>query len=64
VLTAERVKSLLQLEPLPGEGGFYRETYRSRWQVSGEVLPDGIKASRSMIARYPAAASMIREYTQ
>jgi predicted cupin superfamily sugar epimerase len=47
-MTAEEVKQLLQLEPLPKEGGFFRETYRSRWQVSSEYLPDGFRSSRSI----------------
>jgi len=47
-VTAEEVKQLLQLEPLPFEGGFFRETYRSRWQVSAEYLPDGVRGSRSI----------------
>jgi uncharacterized protein len=29
MLTASQVIRLLKLKPLPGEGGFYRETYRS-----------------------------------
>ena len=40
-MTAEEVKQLLHLEPLAIEGGFFRETYRSRWNVSSEYLPDG-----------------------
>jgi len=28
-MTAKEVISLLKLEPLPGEGGFFKETYRS-----------------------------------
>jgi len=47
-MTAEEIKQLLQLEPLPVEGGFFRETYRSRWHVLGEYLPDGIRGSRSI----------------
>lgn len=47
-MTAEEIKSLLRLEPLPVEGGLFRETYRSRWQVSGEYLPDGIGGPRSI----------------
>jgi len=47
-MTAEEVKQLLRLEPLPFEGGFFRETYRSRWQVSAEYLPDGFRGSRSI----------------
>jgi predicted cupin superfamily sugar epimerase len=29
MLTARKIIKLLKLQPLPGEGGFYRETYRS-----------------------------------
>lgn len=47
-MTAEEVKQLLQLEPLTVEGGFFRETYRSRWVVSGEYLPEGVSGSRSI----------------
>lgn len=47
-MTADEVRKLLQLEPLPVEGGFFRETYRSRWAVSAEYLPDGIGGSRSI----------------
>lgn len=34
-MTAQDVLQLLGLEPLPGEGGFYRETYRSAVRVPG-----------------------------
>ncbi len=47
-MTAEEVKQLLQLKPLSLEGGFFRETYRSRWNVSSEYLPDGIRGPRSI----------------
>ena len=47
-MTADEVKQLLQLTPLELEGGFFRETYRSRWQISGEYLPDGIRGARSI----------------
>jgi uncharacterized protein len=47
-MTADEVKLLLQLVPLPIEGGFFRETYRSRWTVSAEYLPDGTRGSRSI----------------
>ena len=47
-MTAEEVKQLLQLTPLTIEGGFFRETYRSRWNVSSEYLPDGFRGSRSI----------------
>ena len=47
-MTADEVKQLLQLTPLELEGGFFRETYRSRWQVSAEYLPEGTRGSRSI----------------
>ena len=47
-MTADEVKQLLQLEPLLVEGGFFRETYRSRWVVSAEYLPEGARGSRSI----------------
>ena len=45
-MTAEDVKRLLKLERLPMEGGYFRETYRSRCRVSSEYLPEGISSSR------------------
>ena len=47
-MTADEVKQLLQLSPLEPEGGFFRETYRSRWHVSEEYLPEGTHGSRSI----------------
>jgi predicted cupin superfamily sugar epimerase len=47
-MTADEVTQLLQLKPHSLEGGFFRETYRSRWMVSGEYLPQGISGSRSI----------------
>ena len=47
-MTADEVTQLLQLKPHPLEGGFFRETYRSRWMVSGEYLPQGMSGSRSV----------------
>jgi hypothetical protein len=47
-MTADEVKQLLQLKPLAIEGGFFRETYRSRWSVSAEYLPQAISGSRSI----------------
>lgn len=48
MMTADEIKQLLQLQPLSIEGGFFRETYRSRWAVSAEYLPDGFAGSRSI----------------
>ncbi len=47
-MTADEVKQLLQLQRHAIEGGFFRETYRSRWNVSAEDLPDGIRSPRSI----------------
>ena len=47
-MTAEEVKALLQLEPLRMEGGFYRETYRSRWMISPDYLPEGMRGMHSI----------------
>ena len=47
-MTAEEVKELLQLTPLELEGGFFRETYRSRWKILAEYLPIGFVGSRSL----------------
>lgn len=48
VMTAGEVIRLLQLRPLELEGGFFRETYRSRWQISAEYLPQGVHGARSI----------------
>lgn len=47
-MTAEEIKALLQLEPLPVEGGFFRETYRSRCELSPSCLPKGFSGARSL----------------
>jgi len=47
-MTSDDVKQLLQLTPLDVEGGFFRQTYRSRWQVPVECLPDGVSGARSI----------------
>jgi predicted cupin superfamily sugar epimerase len=38
-LTAERVIELLGLTPLPGEGGWFRETWRSERSIPADRLP-------------------------
>ena len=45
MLTAEYLIKKLDLQPLPQEGGFYRETYRCAETIAGRALP----------ARYGAA---------
>lgn len=39
-MNAEELKKLLKLEPLPEEGGFYAETYRSEESVAAKCLPE------------------------
>ncbi|MEL6329948.1 MAG: cupin domain-containing protein [Planctomycetota bacterium] len=39
MLTAERVAEILGLEPLPFEGGFFRETYRDPRAIPAGVMP-------------------------
>jgi uncharacterized protein len=38
-LSVEQIIDLLGLQPLPGEGGFYVETYRSAEVIPGGALP-------------------------
>lgn len=47
-MTADDVKQLLHLTPLEPEGGFFRETYRSKWIVPAEHLPEGVQGARSL----------------
>lgn len=39
MLTAQEVIDLLQLEPLPHEGGFFHQTYRSSETIPAAALP-------------------------
>ena len=43
------LKQILQLEPLRMEGGFFRETYRSRWMVAPDYLPEGMRGMHSIV---------------
>jgi len=47
-MTAEDVKKLLKLSPLEPEGGFFRETYRSRWQVPADYRPGNSSGTRAI----------------
>jgi predicted cupin superfamily sugar epimerase len=47
-LDAETVVARLGLEPLPGEGGFYRESYRSEEQLPADALPERYGAAHPM----------------
>lgn len=43
----EKLKELLGLAPLPGEGGFYAETYRSEETITPDCLPARYAGARS-----------------
>lgn len=47
MLTAEELIRLLRLEPLPREGGWYQETYRSPLQLPTAALAPRYHAPRS-----------------
>ena len=48
MITADTVKSLLNLKPHPEEGGYFRETYRSPHTLSNNILPEEYKYERSL----------------
>ena len=48
MITADTVKSLLNLKPHPEEGGYFRETYRSHHSFSKDTLPAGYAEERSI----------------
>jgi uncharacterized protein len=50
VLTVQQIKDLLKLEPLPTEGGFFAEVYRSAHKLSESALPAGYPDERSLSA--------------
>jgi predicted cupin superfamily sugar epimerase len=47
MLSAEEIIQCLQLEPHPCEGGFFRETYRSRLSIPASALPSEYSSGRS-----------------
>ena len=44
----DKIKSVLNLKPLPLEGGYYVETYRSQEHIPKDALPDRYDRSRSL----------------
>ena len=46
-MTAQQIIEKLGLVPLPGEGGYYRETYRSKALLPRAALPAGYPADRA-----------------
>lgn len=47
MLTAREIIRKLSLKPLPGEGGFYRETYRSEEKIPMKELPGRYSSAKS-----------------
>ncbi|HEY7423181.1 MAG TPA: cupin domain-containing protein [Gemmataceae bacterium] len=45
--TADEIIRFLRLQPLPGEGGWYRETHRSALQLPADVLASRYRAARA-----------------
>lgn len=48
MISPDEIKSRLNLKPLPYEGGYFTETYRSSRQVPQEALPEPYKGSRPL----------------
>lgn len=46
-MTAKRIIELFDLKPLPGEGGYYRETWKSPDSLQPTCLPNGYQSTRS-----------------
>jgi hypothetical protein len=66
-LNVEDVLRILSLAPLPREGGFFRETYRSQLMIPAEALPPGYTGPRHVgTAIYylltPSTASLIHRF--
>jgi predicted cupin superfamily sugar epimerase len=47
-MRAEEIVALLNLQPHPREGGWFRETYRSRDRIPANLLPAGFPGPRSL----------------
>ena len=47
-MSAAQIIDLLGLEPLPQEGGYFRETHRSDWSVPAAALPAAYGAARPL----------------
>jgi uncharacterized protein len=48
VPTAKQIQELLNLLPLPVEGGYFVETYRSKFALTQQSLPSGHRGERSL----------------
>jgi len=45
---AARIIDMLELEPLPQEGGYFRETHRCEWNAPASALPADYGAARPL----------------
>ena len=48
LMTPESVIKMLKLQPLPGEGGFYRETYRSQSRINVRFQTEASDVERTV----------------
>lgn len=48
MISKEDVIEKMQLIPLPEEGGFYRETYRNKSMIPGEIFEEARPGSRNL----------------
>ncbi len=48
MVTADKIKSLLNLKPHPVEGGYFAETYRSQQHIPKDELPDTYDSDRPL----------------
>jgi uncharacterized protein len=48
MLTAQQIRDFLKLRPLPVEGGFFAESYRSELKLNGSALPPAYPGERAM----------------
>ena len=46
--SAKEIQELLKLQPLPVEGGYFAETYRSKFTLSQRSLPSGYSGERAL----------------
>jgi len=47
-MNAEQIIRLFRMKPLPAEGGFYVETYRSKESIPADALPERYERQRSL----------------
>ena len=46
--SAKEIQELLELQPLPVEGGYFAETYRSKFALTQRFLPSGYPGERAL----------------